>query len=151
MGSMSKAFCRVWLAMGVMLCGLWMVSANAEEEQVTLNFVNADIESVVKAVGVITGKNFVIDPRVKGTVNIVSSKPVPRSLTYQILLSALRLQGFAAVEGQGVVKIMPEADAKQNFSVTTGKSLAASGDRIVTQVYPLQYESAANWCRCCAR
>ena len=140
---MSKAFSRVWLAMGIMLCGLWMVSANAEEEQVTLNFVNADIESVVKAVGVITGKNFVIDPRVKGTVNIVSSKPVPRSLTYQILLSALRLQGFSAVEGQGVVKIMPEADAKQNFSVTTGKSLAVSGDRIVTQVYPLQYESAA--------
>jgi len=140
---MSRALCRVWLVMGAMLCGLWMVSANAEEEQVTLNFVNADIESVVKAVGVITGKNFVIDPRVKGTVNIVSSKPVPRNLTYQILLSALRLQGFAAVEGQGVVKIVPEADAKQNFSVTTGKSLAASGDRIVTQVYPLQYESAA--------
>lgn len=140
---MSRTLCRAWLAMGAMLCGLWMASANAEEEQVTLNFVNADIESVVKAVGVITGKNFVIDPRVKGTVNIVSSKPVPRSLTYQILLSALRLQGFAAVEGQGVVKIMPEADAKQNFSVTTGKSLAVSGDRIVTQVYPLQYESAA--------
>ncbi len=140
---MSRTLCRAWLAMVAMLCGLWMVSANAEEEQVTLNFVNADIESVVKAVGVITGKNFVIDPRVKGTVNIVSSKPVPRTLTYQILLSALRLQGFAAVEGQGVVKIMPEADAKQNFSVTTGKSLAASGDRIVTQVYPLQYESAA--------
>ncbi len=140
---MSRALCRAWLVMGAMLCGLWMVSANAEEEQVTLNFVNADIESVVKAVGVITGKNFVIDPRVKGTVNIVSSKPVPRSLTYQILLSALRLQGFSAVEGQGVVKIMPEADAKQNFSVTTGKSLAVSGDRIVTQVYPLQYESAA--------
>lgn len=140
---MSRALCRAWLVMGAMLCGLGVVSAYAEEEQVTLNFVNADIESVVKAVGVITGKNFVIDPRVKGTVNIVSSKPVPRSLTYQILLSALRLQGFAAVEGQGVVKIMPEADAKQNFSVTTGKSLAVSGDRIVTQVYPLQYESAA--------
>jgi general secretion pathway protein D len=129
--------------MGAMLCGLGMVSVHAEEEQVTLNFVNADIESVVKAVGVITGKNFVIDPRVKGTVNIVSSKPVPRTLTYQILLSALRLQGFSAIEGQGVVKIVPEADAKQNFSVTTGKSLTASGDRIITQVYPLQYESAA--------
>ncbi|WP_198408613.1 type II secretion system secretin GspD [Sulfuricella denitrificans] len=140
---MSKALCRAWLVMGAVLCGLGMVSAHAEEEQVTLNFVNADIESVVKAVGVITGKNFVIDPRVKGTVNIVSSKPVPRSLTYQILLSALRLQGFSAVEGSGVVKIVPEADAKQNFSITTGKSLAVSGDRIVTQVYPLQYESAA--------
>ena len=130
------------LAISAMLFGLWMSPVNAEDEQVTLNFVNADIDSVVKAVGVITGKNFVIDPRVKGTINIVSSKPVPRSLTYQILLSALRLQGFSAVEGAGVVKIIPEADAKQNFSVTTGKSVGVSGDRIVTQVYPLQYESA---------
>lgn len=133
---------RGYVVLMGLLCTLWALSASAEQEQVTLNFVNADIESVVKAVGLITGKNFVIDPRVKGTVNIVSAKPVPRELTYQILLSALRLQGFAAVEGQGVVKILPEADAKQNFSVTTGKSVEARGDRIVTQVYPLQYESA---------
>lgn len=133
---------RGYVVLTGLLCALSALSASAEQEQVTLNFVNADIESVVKAVGLITGKNFVIDPRVKGTVNIVSAKPVPRELTYPILLSALRLQGFAAVEGQGVVKILPEADAKQNFSVTTGKSVDARGDRIVTQVYPLQYESA---------
>ena len=114
------------------LATLWLTPANAEEEQVTLNFVNADIESVIKAVGLITGKNFVIDPRVKGTINIVSAKPVPRDLTYQIMLSALRLQGFTAIEGQGVVKIVPEADAKQNFSVTTGKSFKARGDKIIT-------------------
>ncbi|TCV83406.1 type II secretion system secretin GspD [Sulfurirhabdus autotrophica] len=133
----------IWSVVGLILSSLLVFPSFAEDEQVTLNFVNADIDSVVKAVGVITGKNFVIDPRVKGTINIVSSKPVPRNLTYQILLSALRLQGFAAVEGQGVVKILPEADAKQNFSVTTGKTLTTSGDKIVTQVYPLQYESAA--------
>lgn len=133
---------RGYVVLTGLLCALSALSASAEQEQVTLNFVNADIESVVKAVGLITGKNFVIDPRVKGTVNIVSAKPVPRELTYPILLSALRLQGFAAVEGQGVVKILPEADAKQNFSVTTGKFVDARGDRIVTQVYPLQYESA---------
>lgn len=139
---MNRVLGRAGLAVCAMICGLWLATAYAEEEQVTLNFVNADIDSVVKAVGLITGKNFVIDPRVKGTINIVSSKPVPRSLTYQILLSALRLQGFSAVESQGLVKILPEADAKQNFSVTTGKSMTSSGDRIVTQVYPLQYESA---------
>jgi general secretion pathway protein D len=133
---------RGYVSLIGLACSLLAPLAVAEQEQVTLNFVNADIDSVVKAVGLITGKNFIIDPRVKGTVNIVSAKPVPRELTYQILLSALRLQGFAAVEGQGVVKILPEADAKQNFSVTTGKSVEARGDRIVTQVYPLQYESA---------
>ncbi len=75
--------------------------ARAADETVTLNFVNADIEAVVKAVAEITGRNFIIDPRVKGTVNIISAKPVPKSLVYPTLLSALRLQGFAAVEGHG--------------------------------------------------
>ena len=65
----------------------------------TLNFVNADIHAVVKAVSEITGRNFLIDPRVKGTVNIVSARPVPRNMVFPILLSALRVQGFAAVEG----------------------------------------------------
>ncbi len=116
----------------------------AAEEKVTLNFVNADVESVIRAVGEITGKNFVIDPRVKGTINIISSTPVPRSLTYEILLSALRLQGFAAVEGPGgVTKIVLEADAKQNYNPTVGEDFKASGDSIVTQVYTLQHESAA--------
>ena len=132
-----------WLPLCLLLCTLWTGTARgAEEETVTLNFVNADIESVIKAVGMISNRNFIIDPRVKGTVNIVSAKPVARDMTYQILLSALRLQGFAAIESGGVTKIIPEADAKQNFSVTGGKNIKASGDRIVTQVYPLQHESA---------
>ncbi len=117
--------------------------AAGEKEDITLNFVNADIQSVIKTVGLITGKNFLIDPRVNGTVNIVSANPVSKDLVYPILLSALRLQGFAAIEERGFVKIVPEADAKVNFSVTSDKPLATGGDRIVTQVYPLQYENAA--------
>jgi general secretion pathway protein D len=117
--------------------------ASAQGDRVVLNFINADIPSVIKAVGEITGKNFIIDPRVKGTVIITSSRPVPRSQVYPILLSALRMQGFSAVEGNNVVKIVPEAEAKQNFSVTRGKQVNETGDRIITQVYPLQYESAA--------
>ena len=116
--------------------------AQAQGDRVVLNFINADIPSVIKAVGELTGKNFIIDPRVKGTVIITSARPVPRSQVYPILLSALRMQGFSAIEGDNVVKIVPEAEAKQNFSVTRGKQLNESGDRIITQVYPLQYESA---------
>lgn len=126
----------------IMILTLFAGSLRAEEK-ITLNFVNADIESVVKTVGLITGKNFILDPRVKGTVNIVSSNPVDRDLVYSILLSALRLQGFAAIEGPGnTVKLMPEAEAKFNYSQTTRRSAAINGDRIVTHVYPLQYESA---------
>jgi len=113
---------------------------------VTLNFVNADIEGVVKAVSEITGKNFVLDPRVKGTVNIVSAKPMSRSLVYQVFLSALRLQGFAAVEERGMVMIVPEIDAKLHRSPTQGpqeQRSRAGGDTIQTQVFKLKHESAA--------
>lgn len=114
-------------------------------DMVTLNFVNADIEGVVKAVSEITGKNFVLDPRVKGTVNIVSAKPMSRSLVYQVFLSALRLQGFAAVEERGMVMIVPEIEAKMHRSPTAGpqERPRAGGDTIQTQVFRLQHESAA--------
>ena len=114
-----------------------------EKETVTLNFVNADLVQVIKTVGMITGKNFLIDPRVTGTVNIISNGPVARDLVYPTLLSALRLQGFAAVEEQGFIKIVPEADAKLNYSITSDKPIKGGGDKIVTQVYQLQYENAA--------
>ena len=117
--------------------------AAAADDTVTLNFVNADIEAVVKAVAEITGRNFLIDPRVKGSINIISARPVPKSLVYPTLLSALRLQGFAVVEGDGVVKIVPEADAKQQGGTVAVGPLAAGGDRLVTQVITLKFESAA--------
>jgi len=112
----------------------------AQEEKVSLNFVNADIDEVVKAVSHITGRNFLIDPRVKGTINIVSSTPIPTSLAYDILLSALRLQGFASVESGGITKVMPEADAK--LYIGASSDIQGSGDKLVTRVYVLKYESA---------
>ncbi len=108
-----------------------------DADTVTLNFVNADIDAVVKAVGEITGRNFLVDPRVKGTVNIVSARPVPKALVYPTLLSALRMQGFAAVESDGVVKIVPEADAKTQAGPVQRGTVSASGDRLVTQVIAL--------------
>jgi general secretion pathway protein D len=114
----------------------------AADDKVTLNFVNADIESTIKAIGLISGKNFVIDPRVKGTLNIVSSQAVSKEVVFPILLSALRQQGFTAVESNGVVKVLPEADAKQHYSSTGNRGMKLSGDSMVTQVYPMKYESA---------
>ena len=108
---------------------------------VTLNFVNADIAGVVKAMAEITGKNFVIDPRVKGTVNIISAQPVARTAVYEVFLSALRLQGFTAVEDHGLVKILPEADAKLHRNVEAGHP--ASSDGIQTRVFTLTHQSAA--------
>ena len=112
---------------------------------VTLNFVNADIAGVVKVVSNITGKNFVIDPRVKGSIDIVSAQPLPRTSVYDVFLSALRLQGFAAVEDRGLVRIVPETDAKLYPGTPDGRPsrTRASGDRIQTEVFTLKYQSAA--------
>ena len=133
----------VLAALAFALCAGFAPLAVAADDTVTLNFVNADIEAVVKAVADITGRNFLIDPRVKGTINIISSRPVPRSLVYPTLLSALRMQGYAVVESEGVVKVVPEADAKQQGGAVAVGPLGASGDRLVTQVMTLKYESAA--------
>jgi general secretion pathway protein D len=111
-----------------------------------LNFVNADMESVIKAVGHYTGTTFIIDPRVKGTLTLVSEKTLTKAQAFSLLTSALRLQGYAVVTGDGYAKVVPEAEAKLQSSPTQvgiGGS-KARGDQIATQVYRLQHESAAN-------
>jgi len=132
----------IWFAR-LVLCGVLSVSSAvmAAEEQVSLNFVDADIQEVVKAVSQITRRNFLVDPRVKGTINIVSATPIPASLAYDTLLSALRLQGFAAVELNGVTKVMPEADAKLYIPGIGNKN--GNSDKLVTRVFMLHHESAA--------
>lgn len=117
----------------------------AQAEQVMLNFANADLEATTKAIGILTHKNFVLDPRAKGTINIVSAKPVASSEVFAIFQSALRLQGFTIIESGNILQIVPEADAKQRYSPTLNQSnaqLKKAGNKMVTQVYALRYESA---------
>ena len=116
------------------------------EDTATLNFVNSDLEATVRAIGQYTGRQFVIDPRVKGTITLVTERPVTKQQAYEQLLSALRLQGFTIVEAPGgISRILPEADAKlQGGRVIAPQQAAPRGDQIVTQVFELQYESATN-------
>ncbi len=115
----------------------------ASEEGVLLNFVNADIDAVVRAIGQYTGRTFVIDPRVKGTLSLSTERPVTRQQAYDQLLTALRLQGFTIVQTGNVARVVPEADAKlQGGAVIIPRGSAPSGDQLVTQVFRLQYESA---------
>ncbi|MEO0316080.1 MAG: type secretion system protein GspD [Pseudomonadota bacterium] len=119
-------------------------SVNAQDpstNQATLNFVGADIESVVRAIGHYTGNTFIIDPRVKGTINLVSEKPVTKAQAFDMLSSVLRLQGYAVVRTPDYVKVLPEADAKlQAVPVQASK---VRGDQIATQIFRLNHESAA--------
>ena len=107
-----------------------------------LTFVGADIESVIKAVGHYTGTTFIIDPRVKGTINLVSEKPVTKAQAFELLTSTLRLQGYAVVTANGFTKVVPEADGKLQAGPT--QMSGVKGDQIATQVFRLNYESSAN-------
>ncbi|HKB58695.1 MAG TPA: type II secretion system secretin GspD [Gallionellaceae bacterium] len=109
-------------------------------DKTTLNFVNADIPEVIRAISHITKRNFLVDPKVKGTINIVSATPVSNQEAYNLLLSALRMQGYAAVEANGVTRIMPEANAKHYIARISGRSTRT--DEIVTRIFPIQYQSA---------
>ncbi|MGK5076713.1 type II secretion system secretin GspD [Janthinobacterium sp. HLX7-2] len=118
----------------------------APGDEAALNFVGADIESVIKAVGHYTNINFVIDPRVKGTITLVSEKSISKTQAFALLASALRLQGYAVVSGDGYAKVVPEADAKlQSVPTQVGNGASqVKGDQIATQVFYLNYESSAN-------
>ncbi len=119
-----------------------------QSEPVTLNFANAEIEAVARTMATITGRNVVVDPRVKGQLNLVTERAVPPAAAFQQFLAALRLQGFTVVEAAGLYKVVPEADAKLqggSVSVVQGSSGSApAGGQIVTQIFKLNFENAAN-------
>jgi general secretion pathway protein D len=128
----------------LLLCAFATLQPAAAQDpasnQATLNFVGADIESVVKAIGHYTGTTFIIDPRVKGTINLVSEKPVTKSQALSLLGSSLRLQGYAMVTVGNLTKVVPEADAKLQAGPIQGGTVR--GDQIATQIFRLNYESA---------
>jgi len=115
--------------------------AAPEINQANFNFVNAEIESVIKAVGAYTDVTFIIDPRVKGTLTLASEKPLGKAQALQLLNSMLRMQGYAVVSGNGYSKVVPEADAKLQGGVAVSSS--AGGNQITTHVFHLKHEAAA--------
>ncbi|WP_409411517.1 type II secretion system secretin GspD [Comamonas sp.] len=118
-------------------------------EPVTLNFANADIESIARTMATITGKSVVVDPRIKGTMNLVTDKPVSPQAAFEQFLAALRLQNYTVVEAAGLYKVVPEADAKLQggtVRITQGGAggQVPGGGQIVTQIFKLNFESANN-------
>ena len=111
-----------------------------------LNFVEADLQGVVRALAAFTERNFVVDPRVRGPLTLVSEVPVDADTAYSMMLAALRMQGYAVVEVDGVSRVVPEADAKlQGMAVGTGsQDGGVAGGELVTRVFPLRYENATN-------
>ncbi|MGE8690543.1 MAG: type II secretion system secretin GspD [Achromobacter sp.] len=143
--------------------------AQQADNRVSLNFVDTDIPAVLRALSLFTQRNFLVDPRVKGKLTLVSDRPVDSGQALAMLTGALRLQGFAIVDVDGVTRVVPEADAKLQGSAVVGdprpaarasggaggppapvpvsaftKGAGGRGGEMLTRVFPLKYENAAN-------
>ncbi|MBD3670599.1 MAG: type II secretion system secretin GspD [Gammaproteobacteria bacterium] len=118
------------------LCAGLLFGAIAQaQSKATLYFKGTDIHEVIEAVSNVTGKNFVIDPRVKGKVTIISSRSMNADEIYQVFLTVLEVHGFSAVPSGNVYQIIPSANAKQGpvKTITEGSTRASS--EIVTRVF----------------
>ena len=107
--------------------------------QIMPNYREADLRQVVEAVGEVTGRNFLVDPRVTGQVTFLSYSPMSAEAFYEAFLATLQIHGFIAVESEDIVRIVPDATAR----VHPGLAEETGGDRIVTQVVQLANVGAA--------
>src|SRR3954447_10798009 len=121
-----------------------LAGAAFAQQRLTLNFANAEIEAVGRAMADFTGRTIIVDPRVKGTVTLTVEQQLTPDQAVGVLSSALRLQNIAVVDSGGVIRIVPEADARLQGRPAHSGAPAARGDEIVTQIFRLNYESAVN-------
>jgi len=111
------------------------------EEQITLNFQDAEITAVINTVADLTGKTFIIDPRVKGKVNVVSTQPLSKDEVLGVFLSVLEVQGFTTVTVGKAIKIVPNTQIR-NTPQRVVDRVSSDRDEVITHVLPLQYVSA---------
>ncbi len=123
-----------------------VVPAGDPNEELVLNLRQADINGLIEIVSEETGINFIVDPRVRGEVNVVSGQPIRRGELYDLFLAVLKSYGFSAVTGSGgVVRIVPEVQAKENE--VPSLSAETRGDEMITHVIPVRHISAGQLVR----
>jgi general secretion pathway protein D len=125
----------------IVFLALSFPKALSAEEQITLNFKDADITAVINTVADLTGKTFIVDPRVKGMVNVVSSQPLSRDEVLGVFLSILEVQGFTTVTVGKAIKIVPNTQIRNTPQRVVDK-VNSNRDEVITHVLPLKYVSA---------
>ncbi|NNJ95058.1 MAG: type II secretion system protein GspD, partial [Halobacteria archaeon] len=130
-----------YLVSAVLMCFALALPVHAET--VTLNLKDADISALISTVAEVSNKNFIVDPRVKGKVTVVSSQPMNSDEVYQVFLSILKVHGYAAVPSGEVIKIVPDVNAKQDGIPTTTDRNPGRGDQMVTRVVQVDNVAAA--------
>jgi general secretion pathway protein D len=135
-----NCFRFVWAAVLVAT----MSAASAQQSgRITPNFKDADITQITEAVAAATGKNFIVDPRVRAQVTMISSTPMSPAAFYEAYLAILQVHGFIAVPAGDIIKILPDANARQIPSVDLPDHVSSTSDEIVTQVIDVKNVSAA--------
>ncbi|MCV6639546.1 type II secretion system secretin GspD [Candidatus Albibeggiatoa sp. nov. NOAA] len=113
-------------------------------QNVTLNFKDTDIQQLVNIVSEVTQKTFIVDPRVKAKVNVISTHPMDEKQVYAVFLSILNVHGFTAIESDNhIVKIVPDNLAKSQNTPVLSERQAVKGDSLVTKIIRVQHVSAA--------
>ena len=116
-------------------------AALAQDKSVTIAWRDTDIKKVIEAVSEVTGKNFILDPRVTGKVTLLSSEPMSEDAVYEAFLSVLAVHGYAAVPSGDLIKILPDASMRQ-FPGAVGGGGAAGPDDLATQVVQVRNVNA---------
>lgn len=124
---------------------LWLPLAAAAQQgaQITPNYKDADLGQVIEAVSQVTGRNFIVDPRVRAQVTMLSTSPMSPAAFYEAFLAILQVHGFVAVPSGNVIKILPDATARTLPAVDLPERVSSTSDEIVTQVVQVRNVSAA--------
>src|ERR1700761_2662583 len=114
-----------------------------EGATITPNYKDADLSQIIQAVGEVTGKNFIIDPRVNAKVTMLSSTPMSPAAFYEAFLAVLQVYGYVAVPAGKVIKIIPNTDVRQSPSLDLPQNVSSTSDEIVTQIITMKNISAS--------
>jgi general secretion pathway protein D len=129
--------------MAALILALAMPAALAQEATITPNYKDADLRQIIEAVSAITGRNFIVDPRVRAQVTMLSAQPMSPDAFYAAFLSILEVHGYIAAPAGDIIKILPDANARQVPGVDMPAARPGSPDEIVTQVVTIRNVGAA--------
>lgn len=146
---------KLWLLIGLLTLSVspyCAISASTAHTQLVSksksqlrmwNLQDADIRAVIHLISQLTGKNFIVDPRVRGKITVISSKPMPVDELYQVFLSMLQVLNYAAIPSGGAIKIVPAMQAKEYGGTLKTKKYPGLGDEVVARIVPVNNISAA--------
>jgi general secretion pathway protein D len=139
----SRARRRLAVTLAALALSAMALAEQPNSQRITPNFKDADITQIIEAVGMATGKNFIIDPRVRAQVTMLSSTPMTPDQFYQAFLAILQVHGFVAIPTGNVVKIVPDANMRQYAANDLPDHVSSSSDEMVTQVLAVQNINAS--------